>query len=396
VSRLRRVALHWQIALALVLAVGVGIAASPTTAVFGIRVIEVCDFLGALFLRALKMLVVPLILSSIIASVSAMGGTESLGRLGAKTAAYYVVTSFLAIVVGLGVVHLVEPGLTDGQPAKERIGLSEDTASVSKSIEGRSARDVAGVFLRTVPENVVRDAAEGQMLGLIFFALLFGYFTTKLEPGARDVLQRFWEGTNTVMLFITDWVMRFAPIGVFGLVTKTVLATGFGAFGPLLLFVACVLLGLGVHAVVTLPLLLRGLGRVNPLAHYRAMSPALLMAFSTASSSATLPLTMEGVEKRAGVSRRVTSFTLPLGATVNMDGTALYECAAAMFIAQAYGVRLGFAEQLTIVMVALITSIGVAGIPAASPVGITLLLTKIGFPSEGIWLKHAVGRVRDM
>jgi Na+/H+-dicarboxylate symporter len=190
--------------------------------------------------------------------------------------------------------------------------------------------------------------------------------------------------------------MQFAPLGVFALVAKVVASTGFAAFQPLLAFFFTVLGALAVHFLVVLPLLLWLFAGVSPLRHYKAMSPALLTAFSTASSSATLPLSMDCVEKRAGVSNRTTSFVLPLGATVNMDGTALYECVAAMFIAQAYGLELGFVQQFTIVLVALLTSIGVAGIPAASLVAITIILTAIGLPVEAVGLILAVDRVLDM
>jgi len=195
---------------------------------------------------------------------------------------------------------------------------------------------------------------------------------------------------------MTDWVMRFAPLGVFALVAKVVTTTGLDAFAPLLRFFVTAAAALGVHFLVTLPLILLLVARVPPWRHYRAMLPALLTAFSTASSSATLPITMDCVEKNAGVSNRTTSFVLPLGATVNMDGTALYECVAALFIAQAYGLELTFAQQFTVVLVALLTSIGVAGIPAASLVAITIILGAIGLPAEAIGLILAVDRVLDM
>jgi Na+/H+-dicarboxylate symporter len=198
------------------------------------------------------------------------------------------------------------------------------------------------------------------------------------------------------MMKITDFVMKFAPLGVFALVAKIVASTGFSAFVPLAWFFFTTLAALAIHFLITLPLLLYLVGGVAPWRHYRAMISALLTAFSTASSSATLPLTMECVEKNAGVSNRTTSFVLPLGATINMDGTALYECVAAMFIAQAYGLELSFASQFTIVLVALLTSIGVAGIPAASLVAIAIILAAIGLPAEGIGLILAVDRVLDM
>jgi Na+/H+-dicarboxylate symporter len=198
------------------------------------------------------------------------------------------------------------------------------------------------------------------------------------------------------MMRITEWVMRFAPLGEFALVGKVVATTGMAAFQPLLLFFLTVLAGLVLHFLVVLPAILLFIARVNPWRHYQAMAPALLTAFSTASSSATLPVTMDCVERQAGVSNRTSSFVLPLGATVNMDGTALYECVAAMFIAQAYGVELSFAQQLLVVALALLTSIGVAGIPAASLVAITIILTAVGLPVEAVGMILAVDRVLDM
>jgi Na+/H+-dicarboxylate symporter len=364
--------------------------------VFGLRFYDIYTFLGTLFLNALKMLIVPLILSSIITGVAGIGDSGSMGRLGGKTLLYYLTTSLFAILVGLLLVNLISPGIVDGEPVREIIPVEIDTAYIAERVEGRGMGDVVDIFLRMVPTNVVSAAAQGQMLGLIFFSLLFGYFMTRIEGSLSRTLQEFWQGMLAVMMQITEWVMLFAPIGVFALVAKVVASTGFAAFEPLLAFFLTVLCALAVHFLVTLPLILTLVARVNPIRHYYAMVPALLTAFSTASSSATLPVTMECVEIRAGVSNRTTSFVLPLGATVNMDGTALYECVAAMFIAQAFGLQLGFAEQFTVVLIALLTSIGVAGIPAASLVAITIILTAIGLPVEAVGLILAVDRILDM
>jgi len=342
------------------------------------------------------MLIVPLIVSSIIVGIAGIGSSGSLGALGGKTLLYYFTTSLFAILIGLVVVNLTAPGIVDGQPAKEIIGFSEDTQSVADKVSGKGAGDIAAVFLRMVPTNIVEAGAQGQMLGLIFFSLLFGFFLTKIQEAYAEAVFNFWQGVFEIMMKITDFIMKFAPIGVFALVAKVVTITGLAAFKPLAVFFVTVLLALALHFFVTMPLLLRMIGKVNPWLHYRAMAPALLTAFSTASSSATLPLTMECVEKNAGVSNRTSSFVLPLGATVNMDGTALYECVAAMFIAQAYGLELTFATQFTIVTIALLTSVGVAGIPAASLVAIAIILAAIGLPAEGIGLILAVDRILDM
>jgi Na+/H+-dicarboxylate symporter len=234
------------------------------------------------------------------------------------------------------------------------------------------------------------------MLAVIFFSLLFGFFSGRLPDGKREAFQGFWESANDVMLAITHAIMRVAPSGIFALIAQTVQQSGAAALGPLALFFACVAGGLAFHLFVTLALLMRTLGGFVPWRHYRAMLPALLTAFSTASSSATLPVTIECVEKNAGVSPRIAGFTLPLGATVNMDGTALYECAVVLFIAQLYGVSLDWTQQILVVVLALLTSIGVAGIPAASLVAIVIILQALGLPLEAIAIVMATDRILDM
>ncbi len=368
--------LHWQILVALVAAAIVG-SLVPAEGWW----IDAFDLIGTFFLNALKMLIVPLIVSSIIVGVMGLPGERELGRLGGKTLAYYVVTSLCAILIGLFFVNLLSPGTIDGQPAGDRLGLDASTGQVLERIEGSGTGDVIGIVLRLVPPNIVHAAAAGQMLGLIAFSILFGFF---------------WEGVYQVMLQMTHLVMRIAPLGVFGLVAEVVAQTGFDAIRPLLVFFVTVLIALAAHLLITMPVMLALIARVNPLKHYAAMSPALLTAFSTSSSSATLPVTLDCVENRAGVSNKTSSFVLPLGATVNMDGTALYECVAAMFIAQAYGLDLTLGTQFVIVLTALLTSIGVAGIPSASLVAIGVILTAIGLPLEGVGLILAVDRVLDM
>ncbi|MEL7296997.1 MAG: dicarboxylate/amino acid:cation symporter [Pseudomonadota bacterium] len=393
---MKKLALHWQILIAIIAAGVIGWLVGENGALFGVRFVDVFDFIGGLFLQALKMLIVPLITSSIIVGVAGIGGSGNLGRLGGKTILFYATTTLLAILVGLVLINLIGPGYEDGQPIGDQLALTDDVSAVAERVEGKGVGDVVKIFQRMVPENIVSAAANGQMLGLIFFAMLFGYFMTKLEKDLEQTLYRFWDGVFKVMMQITDLVMKFAPIGVFGLVAETVAKTGFDAAGQLLLFSAVVLAALAVHTLVTLPLLLRFVGGVNPVKVLGAMSPAMLTAFSTSSSSATLPVTMECVENDVGVSRRVSSFVLPLGATVNMNGTALYECTAAMFLAQAYGLDLTFGVQFSIVVIALLTSIGVAGVPSASLVAIAIILSAIGLPVEAIGVLLVFDRVLDM
>ena len=394
-----KIKLHWQILIAIVLAFICGQLSGTELSIFGVTFYAMYDFIGTMFLNALRMIIVPLIMSSIICGVANMGGRSDLGKLGSLTLGYYAMTSTLAILVGLFFVNVISPGIADGMAVGGSLNLSLDEGTLATavaSVEGRGGGDIAAIFLRMIPTNIVAAAAEGQMLGLIFFALVFGYFMSQIPNRQGEVLLNFWQGISETMMRITMWIMRFAPYGVFGLVASTVAATGFAAFQPMLIFFVTVLLALATHVFVILPLLLKYVGGVSPIAHFKVMAPVLLMGFSTASSSATLPLSMERVEKNAGVSEKTTSFVLPVGATVNMDGTALYECVAAIFLAQAYGLELSFVTQFTVVLIALLTSIGVAGIPAASLVAITVILTAIGLPVEAIGLLLVTDRILDM
>jgi len=391
-----RLPLHWQILVALCLAALAGTLAGETGGIGDVTWYSVFDFFGTMFINALKMLIVPLISASIIVGVAGIGSSGDLGKLGGKTLLFYALTTFLAILVGLALVNVFSPGIVNGVPARELLALNANTADLVARVGDKGAGDVVEIFLRMVPPNIVQAAAEGQMLGIIFFCLLFGYFMTRLDTSLSEPLFKFWSAVFQVMMKITEWVMKFAPIGVFGLVARVVAKTGFDAARPLLVFALVVLLALAIHVLVTLPLLLRWVGRVSPWAALRTMFPAMLTAFSTASSSATLPVTMECVEKEAGVSNRISSFVLPLGATVNMNGTALYECVAAMFLAQAYGLELSLTVQFSIVVIALVTSIGVAGIPSASLVAIAIILAAVGLPVEAIAVLFVFDRVLDM
>jgi proton glutamate symport protein len=395
---MKKLELHWQILIAIVLAGVAGSLTGVDAGLFGVTFYQVYNFLGTLFLNALNMIIVPLVMSSIIVGVASLGG-EGLGRLGLKTIGYYTLTSTLAILVGLILVDLFRPGIGPEGPVGASMNLTldptETTAALAR-VQGRDGGDIVGIFLRMIPTNVVGAAATGEMLGLIVFSLLFGGFMTRIPPRQAETLLLFWQGVAETMMKMTMWIMCFAPIGVFGLVARTVAATGFAAFMPMLLFFFTVLLALALHTFGVLWGLLRFVGGVSPVRHFRGMMPALLTAFSSASSSASLPLNMECLRKNIGVSERTTSFVLPLGATVNMDGTALYECVAAIFLAQAYGLELSFGTQFLVVLIALLTSIGVAGIPAASLVAITVILTAIGLPVEAIGLLLVTDRVLDM
>ena len=391
-----RIKLHWQIFIAMILAVIAGSLTGMDAGVAGVTFYSMYSFIGHLFLSALKMLIVPLITASIITGIAGMGKGDGFGRLGGKTVLYYTFTSLIAIVTGLVVVNIIVPGQLNGVPVKDLLGLTEDVSTIVMNAEGRGAGDFVTVFERMIPPNIFKAAVEGQMLGLITFSLIFAYYMVRIPSEYGTTMINFWQALMEIMIRMTNLVMLFAPLGVFGLIAKVVASTGFDAVQPLLMFAFTVFLALLFHITVTLPILLSVVGRVNPLRHYHAMAPAMMTAFSTASSSATLPVTMDCVEKRAGVSNKVSSFVLPLGATVNMDGTALYECVAVVFIAQAYGIDLTLGLQFLIVTTALLTSVGVAGVPAASLVAIVVILSAAGLPAEGIGLILAVDRILDM
>lgn len=393
----RRLDLHWQILIALVLGVGAGLLwpldRSPTA---GLQPADAFEFVGQLFLRGLRMVIVPLVAASIITGVAGVGTGRGLGRLFGRTFGLYVATSLVAILTGLALVNLVRPGIDGQGPVAGRLGLAAPPPELAAKLEGRGAGDIVGIVQRMVPENALAAAAAGDMLALIFFCIILGLGITTLPAALRERQVEFWDGLNGAMLKVTGWVMATAPLGIFALVAGLTATAGFEAFPPLARYGLVVLGALVLHGAVTLPLMVTALGRLPAWRHVRAVAPALLTAFSTRSSSATLPLSMECVEKRAGVSNRVSSFVLPLGATVNMNGTALYECVAAMFIAQAYGIELGFGTQFAVVLTALLASIGAAGIPAAGLVMMSIVLDAAGLPLEGIALILAIDPLLDM
>lgn len=338
---------------------------------------------GDMFIRLLRMIIIPLIFASMVAGVASIGNVRSLGRIGLRTFAYYLATTLLAVGVGLLLVNLLKPGVGVELPTAVEGGLGEARPSV------------VSVITNIVPENLFASMAEGMVLSVIFFSLLFGVALSSVGEKAVSLV-RFFEAFNNVMMKITDWIMRLAPLGVFALMAVMIGQTGLGVIHPLAVYMAVVLIGLGFHASVTLSILLAGFGKYSPLKFIRDMFGAVATAFSTASSAATLPITMDCLEKNVGVSNKVSSFVLPLGATMNMDGTALYEAVAAMFIAQAYGIELTLGQQLVVMLTATLASIGAAAIPGAGLVTMAIVLRAVNLPLEGIGMILAVDRILDM
>lgn len=382
-----------KVLIAISLAIAIGWFTGPDMPIFGVPVVKIYSLIGQLFLNALNLVVVPLVASSIITGTARMGVEKSFGTLGAKTFGYYILTSFLAVLVGLAITLILSPGASislSRLPTVEEAKLAEIAAQTD------GFEKFSQILLKLIPSNILAVAAQGQMLGLILFSLFFGFFISRIESHPASIMTAFWKGVFQIMMSITHVVMLALPIGVFGLVAKVAATTGVNAISSVALFFVTVLLGLIVYAFGVLPALLAFIGKVNPLMHLRAMAPALFTAFSTSSSSASLPITMECVEKRAGVSNRICSFTIPLGASLNLSGTALYICAASLFIAQAYGVPLSPLTLIIIALMSLLTSIGMAGIPSASLIAIVVILNTIGIPADGIALILATDRILDM
>jgi proton glutamate symport protein len=376
---MKKIALHWQILIALILAV-----------LFGIYLKEYVGYvswMGEIFLRALKMIIIPLIFSSIVSGVTNIGNAENIGRLGLKTISYYLSTSMFAIVTGLILVNLFRPGIGADLNLSQQVELGLESDTLGRTL------------IKIIPDNIFSVmSSNGQMLSVIFFAMLFGFFITRVRNVYQETLTGFFNAIFEVMMKLTMFIIKFTPLGIFGLVAEKVaeqqdLISLMQSMG---LYMAVVIIALVIHSTLTLPLLVKFIGKTNPFKHFRAMRTPLITAFSTSSSSATLPLTMQAIEENSGVSNKISSFTLPLGATINMDGTALYECVAVIFIAQAYGVELSVIQQIIVVVTALLASIGAAGIPMAGLVMITIVLTAVGLPLEGVGLILAVDRILDM
>jgi Na+/H+-dicarboxylate symporter len=377
---LSKVKLHWQILIALVLAVACGY--------FAPDFVPYVSWMGVIFLRGLNMVVVPLILSSIISGVASIGSGSNLGRLGMKTMSFYVITSLIAILIGLFFVNLFQPG----------VGANLGNAETLNNLPTAST-SVSDILIRTIPDNIFNAMAQGQILPVIFFAILFGFFITQIQTEKQEILVRLFDSVFEVMMKITMFIIRFTPLGVFAIVSKEV-AKNAGSLGNIAgslgIYMLTVFVALIVHAGIILPLAVKVIGKADPYKHFRNMATPLLTAFSTSSSNAALPLSMEATEHKNGVSAKITSFTLPLGATVNMNGTALYECVAVIFIAQAYGIHLSMGQQAIVVLTALLAAIGSAGIPMAGLVMMTIVLTAVNLPLEGVGLILAVDRILDM
>jgi len=377
--------LHWQILIALLL--------GATFGIFLPDQVEWIKWMGDLFLRGLNMVVIPLVISSIVVGIVNVGSGSNLSRLGIKSILFFLSTTLVAIVTGLLFVNVFKPG--------NNVNLVQ---SVVSDVAIAPKKSFAEMLVNIVPSNIFSDLATGsdRLLGIIFFSILFAIFLSKQEARFRDNLVNLFESVFQIIMKITGLVIRFSPFGVFALIAVQFshytgdpkqLVNVAGSLGSYLITIIGALL---FHNFVTLSLILFFFVRVNPFKHILNMISPLLMSFSSSSSSATLPLTLSEVEEKSGVSNRVTSFVIPLGTAINRNGTALFECGAAIFVAQAYGIELSVTQQFLLVVTTLVASIGAAGIPMAAFVMMSVILDSAGIPKEGLGLLLVVDRILDM
>jgi len=383
--------LHWQILIAMAIGVFVGIVFQNdffggTDGWFYNLIIS----LGTIFVRLLKMVIVPLIFTSIVSGVSGIGDGKSLGRIGAKTFFYYLTTSLFAILVGLTLTNLLHPG----------VGVEFGATSTFDPSQLQKPGSPAEILIRMIPLNPIKAMSSGDMLGLIFFAIFLGVAITKIKSAHRDFVRNIFGSLFEAIMKLTEMVIKIAPFGVLGLITKAVATSGFDLFAAVGKYMLTIAAGLSIHLFAVLPVLFFLFTRINPFLHFKAIATAMATAFSTSSSNATLPVTIRCMEENAGVSNKVSSFVLPMGATVNMDGTALYECAGALFISQVLGFDLSVSQQFIVVLTALLASIGAAGIPSAGLVMIFIVTQAVGFNDADVALiigtMLAVDRPLDM
>lgn len=340
--------------------------------------------LGNGFIRLMQMLVVPLVFCSLVCGAMAIGDTKTLGKVGVKTLIFYLVTTAVAICLALGVASLISPGVVMNVTVEDTTVVTE-TASVN----------FAETLLNIIPKNIFTSLAEGEMLPVIVFALFVGIILAMLGNKVSTV-SNFFSQFNDIMMEMTMIVMKVAPVGVFCLIAKTFAGIGFDAFVPMLKYMGSVILALALQCFVIYQLLLFLFTRLNPLKFIKKFFPVMAFAFSTSTSNATIPLSIDTLYKKIGVSKQISSFTIPLGATINMDGTSIMQGVAVVFIAQAYGIPLTPAAIATVIVTATIASIGTAGVPSVGLVTLSMVLSSVGLPTEGIALIMGIDRILDM
>ena len=354
---------------------------------------------GTAFIRLITMIVIPLVIASLMVGTASLGDLRKLGRIGGKTIVYYLFTTALAVGIGLLVSNVVQPGGGVDPATRDQLAAQFESEAQGRMKIASEAPSFTDVLLGMIPRNPVRAAADFELLPLIFFSVIFGAAISMIGEDKRNAVVSFFDGINSASMVVISWVMKLAPYAVFALIAAVVAQFGLDLLQSLLVYSLTVILGLAAHLFISITLLVRFAARLNPITFFRRILPVQVFGFSTSSSSATLPLTMDTAESKLGVSKEVGSFVLPLGATINMDGTALYQAVAVMFIAQIYGIPLDLTVQLTVVLTATLASIGAAGVPSAGLITLIVVLQSVGLGDKveaGIALILGVDRILDM
>ncbi|QNB47317.1 cation:dicarboxylase symporter family transporter [Thermanaerosceptrum fracticalcis] len=367
-----------KIFIGLLLGVIVGLVFSSSTAFINTWIKP----FGILFINLIKMIIVPIVFASLIVGSASVGDVRKLSRMGGKTLSYYLVTTALAVTIGLIIANIINPGMGLTLPANAKYA-------------GKEAMPISQVLLDIFPTNPVKALVDANMLQIIVFAIFGGIGITLVGERGKPVLS-FFDGFAEIMYKITAIIMEFAPYGVFALITPVVAANGPKVLLPLAAVITAVYLACILHAVIVYSIVVKMLAGMSPFKFFKGFSPAMLIAFSTCSSSATLPVSMKSVEENLGVSKEVSSFVMPLGATINMDGTAIYQGVCAVFVAQVFGMDLTIGQMFTVILTATLASIGTAGVPGAGLIMLTMVLQSIGLPLEGIALIAGIDRILDM
>ena len=382
------------IILSLFLGLITGSILTKSSTVFGFNVYEIVDVSGQVFLNALKMIVIPLIMSSLIFNIAKFENVEGLSLISIKTVLFYILSSFAAILIGITIVNLVSPGLSEGIGAGSLLGLN-NKSEIDLIINSQNEYTLSSFFLKIFSGNIFSSIASGNMLFIILFSILIGISIRSIKSKSMDVIKDFWEGTYLIFIKIMYLILFFTPFGIFFLVTKASMSFEPESYVILSKFFLTVISSLMIHMFVFYSLILM-IFKVNVIKHFKGVSQALLVAFSTSSSVATIPVTLRCLIEKLSYKEDKVNFIIPIGATINMDGTALFECVVVIFIAQLYGIDLSFIEQLLILLLALITSVGVAGIPSASFVAIIVILGAVGLPFEAVGIIIGIDRLLDM
>ncbi|UOQ86892.1 dicarboxylate/amino acid:cation symporter [Gracilibacillus salinarum] len=373
-----------KILIALVLGVitGIGLSLLPSNIFTGVDT-YVLNPVGQIFLNLIMMIVVPIVFVSIVLGTAGLGDPAKLGKIGIRTIGFYLCTTAVALFIGLGVGLILEPGKAG----------TFDTGNAS--YEEEAAPPIMDTFINIIPENPIEAMSTGNMLQIIAFAVFIGIALAKLSDKTSGILRLF-EQANEILIFLVNAIMKTAPYGAFALIASAIGDAGLDALGSMLMYMVAVILALLIHGAVTYSLAIKGLGKASPIKFYKLFFPAMSVAFSTSSSSATLPVSMKMAQERLGVKKEISSFVQPLGATINMDGTAIMQAVATVFIAQVYAEPLGISQMLMVVLTATMASIGTAGVPGVGLIMLAMVLKQVGLPVDGIALIIGVDRLLDM